>query len=558
MNNRIKGDRMSTPRKDLRFTEPNALRRKILQGAAGALLLPALPLVSSCARGPADVDTAYGRVRGIEEGATKVFKGIPYGADTATTRFQRPAAPAPWSGVREATAYGPRCPQLTRPDSGPRRLLSSWAVPQQDSEDCLYLNVWTPSVRDNAKRPVMVWLHGGGFASGSGAARVYEGNRLAEKGDVVVVTVNHRLNIFGYLCLAEFSEEFADSGNAGQHDLVAALAWVRDNIAEFGGDPANVTVFGESGGGAKICTLLDMDEAKGLFHRAIVQSGPMLWAAEMESAAQTAQIAVDHFAATDASRFKSASTDEIMQALDAIMKGGRFRTLAPVIDGRGLTRHPFEPDAPPVARDVPLMIGHTATESTFLLGFDETLFALDWQQLPGKIKPFVGDVDPPTIVEGYRDAFPGFSASDVFFDVTTMQMLARNSMRIADRKAEQSGAPVFAYELAFETDIEGGKWRSPHTLDIPLVFDNVQKSQSMFADLARAQQVADTMSSAWLAFARSGHPDSSGNPDWPAWNEARPTMMFDTETAVVLQPRKHHSEILKDIPYWDITGPNTI
>jgi len=539
---------------------PDRMRRRIVQSLAGAALLPLPQVLRSAPSSAAVVETSYGRIRGADEGPIKVFRGIPYGADTATTRFRRPEAPKAWAGIRDTVTYGASCPQLPRPATAPRKLLLSWAIPQEQSEDCLFLNIWTPALRDGARRPVMVWIHGGGFATGTGARTVHEGNRLAEKGDVVVVTVNHRLNIFGHLYLAEAGEEFADSGNAGQLDLVAALKWIRDNIAEFGGDPDNVTVFGESGGGAKISTLLAMNEAKGLFHRAVIQSGPMLWASEMDSATQTGRIGLEVLGAASGklSRLDSATTDDMLRALGAIRAKGRYRTLTPVVDGLSLSRHPFIPDAPAISADVPVMVGFNATESTLLLGFDDTLFSLGWEELPARLVSFVGDIDPSAIVAQYRDAFPDYSASDVFFDVTTMQMIGRSSMWIADRKSEQRAAPAYLYELTFETDVDDGKWRSPHTLDVPLVFDNVQKSVSQFEDTPGTQQVADAMSSAWLAFARDGDPNVPGRDTWSPWNSMQSTMVFDVDSKVIAAPRKVSAEILRDIPYWDITKPNDL
>lgn len=549
---------MSSLKQNLRLPHDPS-RRRLLQGI-GAALLPWPLHAGEGLRGSTVVETTLGRVQGVVEGPASVFRGIPYGADTATTRFRRPEPAAPWTGIRDVVDYAARCPQDERSLRGPRKLLASWIIPQAQSEDCLFLNVWTPRPGDSAKRPVMVWIHGGGFVNGSGATTVYEGHRLAEKGDVVVVTLNHRLNVFGHLCLAEFSDEFADSANVGQHDLVLALQWIRDNIAEFGGDPGNVTVFGESGGGAKISVLLAMEEAQGLFHRAVIQSGPMLWAARAEPATETARLALDALGAAPDKlrRLDTATTDELLQALAHIKANGRFRTLAPVIDGRGLARDPFVPDAPSMSRDVPVMIGMTATESTLLLGGDETLFELDWAALPERLAEFTGDVEPAGIVREYREAFPGWSASDVFFDVTTMYLVGRNAMRIADLRSVPDAAPTFFYEVDFRLALDGGKWRAPHAMDIPLVFDNVANSSSMFVGSSGMQDVADVMRDAWIAFARTGKPDTGKSPDWPQWDASRHTMMFDTTSRVAAAPRGRRAEILRDIPYWDLTKPNRL
>lgn len=506
------------------------------------------------------VETQAGKIRGYEEGSIKVFKGIPYGADTATTRFKPPAAPRLWRGIRDATEYGAQSPQAPRSAAGPGALLTSWAIPQAQSEDCLSLNVWTPGIRDHKKRPVMFWIHGGGFVSGSGARTVYEGDRLARRGDVVVVTVNHRLNVFGYLCLAEFAEELADSGNVGQHDLIVALRWVRENIGEFGGDPGNVTVFGESGGGAKICTLLAMEGARGLFHRAIIQSGPMIRAAEPDAATATGSRALAALGITRANidRLRSVTTKELLGALAKITEEGLFRTLAPVVDGRGLSRHPFSPDAPAISAGVPVLIGHTATESRFLVGRDPQNFQLEWEQLPDRLLPHLPGANIDDVISDFRNLMPHACASDIFFEVTNQMLMVRNVLLVADRKSSQHAAPVYLYELTLETEVDGGKWKSPHTIDVPLVFDNVARSGSMFGDTPDVQTVADAMSNAWIAFARSGDPNTAKLPQWPAYDATRPTMQFNVESKVARNPAGRQAEILRNVGYWDLTRPSDL
>jgi para-nitrobenzyl esterase len=535
-------------------------RRALCKGLACATATAMAPSVAAARSDGPLVETTSGKILGSDDGPIKVFKGIPYGANTANSRFRPPQAPNPWVGIREARQYGAQCPQAPRAMSGPRKLLESWAVPQEQHEDCLYLNVWTPGIRDNAKRPVMFWIHGGGFVSGSGARTVYDGVRLATRGDVVVVTVNHRLNIFGYLYLARYADEFADSGNLGQHDLIAALNWVQANIAEFGGDAGNVTIFGESGGGAKICTLLAMEAAKGLFHRAVIQSGPMIWASDPHQAAATADraLAALGISAATVDKLRPVTTGDLLAALATIIEQGLFRTLSPVLDGRGLSRHPFDPDASPVSADVPVLIGHTGTESRFLLGRDPTNFELDWKALLDRLQTHLVGVEAGEIIASYRELMPDATASEIFFEITNQVLMVRNATLVADRKAAQGAAPVYMYEVKFETQVDDGKWKSPHTLDIPLVFDNVVNSRSLFGDTPNVQVVADAMSDAWIAFARYGDPNTARLPDWPVYDTTRPVMQFNVDSKIVRNPAGPQLKILKHAEYWDLTKPGNL
>jgi para-nitrobenzyl esterase len=416
------------------------------------------------------------------------------------------------------------------------------------SEDCLFLNVWTPAL-DEGKRPVMVWLHGGGFTSGSASSNAYDGARLADRGDVVIVSVNHRLNVFGYTYLDPYGDRYKGSGNAGMLDLVSALTWVKDNISGFGGDPDNVLIFGESGGGWKVTTLMAMDAAKGLFHRAVAQSGPALTLMEAATAAQASAALVEELglAADSIDAILEMSTEEISAAAQHLAAGGMRVGSRPVIDGVHNLRHPFTPVAPSQSGDVPLLIGSNQTEMSMLIGAGQTeLFELTWDALPGALAREIPGIRAEEAIAGYRELHPDIDPPNLFFEATTdNSVFGRGSFELADRKAEQGGAPVYQYYLTWRSPVEGGKWGATHALDIGFVFDNVVKSESMSGVGEEQQALADVMSEAWLAFARSGDPNHDGLPEWPPYDTAnRATMVFDTESRVVDDPRARERAML--------------
>jgi para-nitrobenzyl esterase len=494
---------------------------------------------------PPVAKTTAGQVRGSTLDGIKVFKGVRYGATTEGRRFMPPLPAQPWQGVVDALDYGNQSPQA-RPSQV--SLFRSWANPRPLSEDLLFLNVWTPGLRDGGNRPVMVWFHGGGFSTGSGASHVYDGTRLAKKGNVVIVTVNHRLNAFGYLYLQGLSDDpaLADSGNVGNLDMVLSLKWVRDNIEEFGGDRNNVLIFGESGGGAKVSTLLATPEAAGLFHKAVVQSGSMIRAATPEKATASAKAFMERLGLTpeQTKELRSMPMQRIVDALNGLPPAGGPVSFNPVMDGRSLPRHPFDPDAPAVSANVPVMIGTIKDEMTLLLGVrDPSLFELTWEVLPKRLAAFTAGVDPEPLVSELRKLHPQASASDLFFNITTAASFRNNAQRQAELKARQGRAPAFLYQLDWETPVDGGKWKAPHALELGMVFDNVAKSESMSGTGPDAQKVADQMSAAWLKFAKTG------NPGWPPYDAAtRPTMVFDVTSAVVNDPNKEDRLILSRLP----------
>lgn len=495
--------------------------------------------------------TEYGPVRGSVEGGINVFKGIRYGADTSTTRFQAPAKPKPWEEVKDVAAYGNSCPQIPTGSGG--GLFSSWKPNPEPalSEDCLFLNVWTPGLNDGQKRPVMVWFHGGGFRSGNGSSNAYDGVRLAQRGDVVVVTVNHRLNYFGYMYLGQYGEKFADSGNAGILDLVASLEWVRDNIAEFGGDPDNVLIFGESGGGAKVSVLMAMDAAKGLFDRAVIQSGPALTIMPRESAAKATEAVVAKLGLNEETieQILSMPASQIEEAAREVAREtGLTPGSRPVLDGTSFTRHPFAEGAPPQSANVPLLIGTTRTENSLLIGArDPSTFDLTWETLPAALEERLSGIDGTKIMNEYRRLHPTMGAPELYFTATTDAGFLNNSIELADQKAKQMAAPVYFYLLNWDTPVDGGKWFSPHALEIGMVFDNVAKSESMSGLGPEQQQIADMMSEAWIAFAQTGNPNHDGIPQWPGYTvEERPVMVFDLEPEVISDPHGEQRKLFLD------------
>jgi para-nitrobenzyl esterase len=473
-------------------------------------------------------ETNTGKIRGRLLNKVNAFQGIPYGAPTGgENRFMPPSKPRPWTGVLETQDWALEAPQ------GPHTEIPEVAgtIPKQGhSEDCLHLNVWTNSLK--GKRPVMLWLHGGGFTSGSGSYTMYNGANMARKQDVVTVTVNHRLNSFGYLYLAGVGgEKFAHACNAGMLDIVQALEWVRDNIANFGGDPANVTIFGQSGGAGKVSTLLAMPRAKGLFSRAIIQSGSNLKGIAPADATKAAQTLMAKLNVKTAEALQKVPMDDLVAATLAI-PGLR---LGPVLDGGTLPGGPFDPTAPAISAQVPVLIGTTEFEVNF---FPATKFdPLDDAGLRASVKQATraGDADVSKLIALYKKGRPGYS------NLELSQVVESDNFRAAvitegERKAQQS-APVYMYYFTWQSPVREGKLKAFHTLEIPFALNNVDEAKTMTGTGQDRYALQDKMNAAWAAFARTGNPNHGALPNWPAFKaNDRATMIFNNECKVVNDP----------------------
>jgi para-nitrobenzyl esterase len=470
-------------------------------------------------KGAAMLGVAAGAHAAPAASKVQAFKGIRY---ARAERFKAPE-PVRWPGfsrpyLRSLTRYGPSCPQ-------------QGAHYQPQSEDCLFLNVWAPMADKGRKRPVMVYIHGGAYSSGSVVDPLNDGAQLAERGDVVVVTVNHRLNAFGYLYLARRDPRFPDSGNCGQLDLICALQWVRDNIAGFGGDPDNVTVFGQSGGGAKIATLMAMPAADGLFHKAITMSGQQVTASGAINATKRTEAYLEKLGrGVDPVTASATELVAALGAIDPILGGGVY--MGPVLDQRHLHRHPFWPESAPQGNKIPMLLGNTIAETRAFFPPDHPkLQGLDWDNLAERAgSEMRADLLPEWVVAQFRDRYPTEAPLQLFHRIVTAGRSWRGQVEEADARARAGVAATWVYQLDFE--------QAKHTDDIGLSFGTFASPTPARAAMSRV------LMDAFVRFARTGHPG------WPAYTTpSRATMMFDADSRVVNDPRQWERELFARVPF---------
>ncbi|WP_417725143.1 carboxylesterase/lipase family protein [Salipiger sp.] len=497
------------------------------------------------------VETVHGRVRGAHADGTRIFRGIRYGESTAgANRFRPPLPPECWAGIRDALHWGPSAPQVpVSPAADPA--MGWYSDIREVSEDCLFLNVFTPGC-DGGGRPVMVWLHGGGWMNYACTARGLGGGGLALAQDVVVVSVNHRLGAFGYLDLGQDDPDFADAGNVGLLDLVAALNWVRDNIAMFGGDPRNVTIFGQSGGGAKVAALLALPAATGLYHKAIIQSssGGLRIAGKVEAAHNARVLARTlGLPAPEGRALQAVPVDRLLDAL-AIHPG----VFLPVVDGRHFHRDPFDPDAPGPGAEVPLIVGCTETEITLHLRSDLRNFHLGMPEVRDRLKRFLSAEDPDMdrILDAYRDLHPRASASDLLIAIGTDQLFKRNTYRMGALHGSKSRAPTHAYLFAQYSPVMNGYLRAPHCCDVPFILGTTDAAAGLVGSGAEVSAVSTMMMATWAAFARTGSPANDHLPEWRPYSDAdRPVMVLNADPELRPDPGREARATLDALPCYE-------
>jgi para-nitrobenzyl esterase len=502
-----------------------------------------------------ELETAQGRVRGGHSRGALAFKGIPYAGPVAgTARFKEAPPPQSWSGVRDALQLGP--PSMQGPGTTYGENEPAY------SENCLVLNVWTPAVKDGHKRPVMVYSHGGGFTSGSGGSKDVDGSRLAATYDVVVVTTNHRLGLLGYLYLGELGgEEYATSGNQGMLDIVAALRWVKGNIEAFGGDPGNVMICGESGGGAKVGTLLAMPAAHGLFHKASIESGPSLRRHTKEEATEVARRVLSGLGLGPHDLHKLADVPveslvtmqvEREHGEGALTKPSNSSAPAlsgspiqPVVDGHILPQHPFDPVASPLSARIPLMVGSNKDEATFFEREHPQVFHMDEATLTSRVRAVLGD-ETERALATYRKVYPQASPSELYIAMATAYIMGADTTTLAERKAAQP-APVYLYRYDYQsnTPIAGTDWtlRAGHATEIPTKFYNYD-IKALEGDGTGVREASTNFSALWTSFARTGHPSGKGIPEWPRYDtKRRATMLINSNCQIVDDPDRQTREL---------------
>jgi para-nitrobenzyl esterase len=490
------------------------------------------------------VETASGKVRGFTRNGIVTFLGIPYAGSTGgSARYQPPTKVTPWAGLRSSMQYGFVSPQ--EPRAGWSNDEVAWMFDWDDGrfgEDCLRVNLWTPGVNDNRKRPVMVWLHGGGFSAGSGQElKSYYGENLSRRGDVVVVSLNHRLGVLGYLNLASIGgEKYADSANLGMLDIVAALEWVRDNIANFGGDPGNVMIFGQSGGGGKVNTLMAMPSAKGLFHRAAVESGSLLNASAADDSAKLGAAVLQqlNLSAAEIDKIQELPVDKLVDAGIAAVRslappfqpGGTFRMprigWQPTVDGKNLPTQPYDPVAPSQSAHIPLIVGTVLNEFSSAL-YDTKLSTLTNDELKQRVAAQYKD-KADHIVEVFRANHPKDTPGQLMSRISAAPV-RQSAITQAKRQTALGGAPVYLYWFCWQTPVLDGRPGAFHCAELSFVFDNTDRCAPMTGGGSGPRELAAKVSEAWINLARHGDPNHPGLPKWPAFTEAdKATMIFDT------------------------------
>ena len=499
--------------------------------------------------------TANGKVAGYIQDGVTIFKGIPY---AKANRFEAPVQADSWEGIRSCRQYGPVSPQGAR--SGWANDEIAFAFNWNDGvqgEDCLRLNVWTPAL-DSRKRPVMVWLHGGGYSAGSGQELPsYDGTSLAFAEDVVVVSINHRLNVLGFLDLSAYGEKYAKSANAGLLDIVASLKWVRDNIAAFGGDPSNVTIFGQSGGGGKVTTLLATPCAKGLFHKAIVQSGSMLRTMESKYSRKIGiatvrnlgldASSIDKISEVPYGELLAAGEKAIAQVKAEADRDGVASFIfgwAPTVDGAVLPSQPFDPQAPAISAEIPMIIGTTRHEFS-MTTYVPALRNAGREEVIGILKGRYGE-GTERFLELFAKAYPGSKPADM---LDADFVFRPSAIEQALRKSLQGAAPVYMYMFNWESPVLDGILRSTHCMEIPFVFNNADRHASMTGGGAQAMELASKMSHCWAEFARCGKPSAEGLPEWePFEAEKRAVMFFDNTCKMSYSHDKELMDFIRRYP----------